>query len=108
MLDRQVLVLNRLWQAVNVCSGRRAFSLLCQGHAQVVYEDGNNNFLTHNFSSWREFSQREPEGTSAPTPSLPAAGSPASPSPSFSTPPGTGSSIPPATTSSSATRTPAS
>ena len=61
MLDKQVLVLNRLWQAVNVCSVRRAFALLCQGHAQVVYEDGNNNFLTHDFSSWREFSQREPE-----------------------------------------------
>jgi 5-methylcytosine-specific restriction endonuclease McrA len=61
MLDRQVLVLNRLWQAVNVCSVRRAFTLLCQGHAQVVYEDGNNNFLTHDFVSWREFSQREPE-----------------------------------------------
>ena len=61
MLDRQVLVLNRLWQAVNVCSVRRAFALLCQGHAQVVYEDGNNNFLTHDFDSWQEFSQREPE-----------------------------------------------
>jgi 5-methylcytosine-specific restriction endonuclease McrA len=61
MLDKQVLVLNRLWQAVNVCSVRRAFALLCQGHAQVVYEDGNNNFLTHDFSSWQEFSQREPE-----------------------------------------------
>jgi 5-methylcytosine-specific restriction endonuclease McrA len=61
MLDRQVLVLNRLWQAVNVCSVRRAFTLLCQGHAQVVYEDGNNNFLTHDFDSWREFSELEPE-----------------------------------------------
>jgi len=61
MLDKQVLVLNRLWQAVNVCSVRRAFALLCQGHAQVVYEDGNNNVLTHDFSSWQEYSQREPE-----------------------------------------------
>ena len=61
MLDRQVLVLNRLWQAVNVCSVRRAFVLLCQGHAQVVYEDGKNNFFTHDFVSWREFSLREPE-----------------------------------------------
>lgn len=61
MLDRQVLVLNRLWQAVNVCSVRRAFGLLCQGHAQVVFADADNNFLTHDFSSWQEFSQREPE-----------------------------------------------
>ena len=46
MLDHQVLVLNRLWQAINVCTVRRAFTLLCQGHAQVVYADGRNNFLT--------------------------------------------------------------
>ena len=35
-LGEQVLVLNRLWQAVNVCSVRRALSLLFTGHAQVV------------------------------------------------------------------------
>ena len=61
MLDRQVLVLNRLWQAINVCSVRRAFTLLCQGHAQVVNADGQNNFFTHDFASWHELSQREPE-----------------------------------------------
>lgn len=61
MLDRQVLVLNRLWQAVNVCTVRRAFTLLCQGHAQVVAADGANNFFTHDFGSWRDLSEREPE-----------------------------------------------
>jgi 5-methylcytosine-specific restriction endonuclease McrA len=61
MLDRQVLVLNRLWQAINVCTVRRAFTLLCQGHAQVVNADGRNNFFTHDFASWHELSQREPE-----------------------------------------------
>lgn len=61
MLDRQVLVLNRLWQAVNICSVRRAFMLLCQGQAQVVYAGGNNSFSTHDFEAWRDFSQREPE-----------------------------------------------
>ena len=61
MLDRQVLVLNRLWQAINVCSVRRAFTLLCQGHAQVVNADGRNNFFTHDFESWRDLSLREPE-----------------------------------------------
>jgi 5-methylcytosine-specific restriction endonuclease McrA len=60
MLDRQVLVLNRLWQAINVCSVRRAFALLCAGHAQVVYNDSANNFQTHDFESWRDFSDREP------------------------------------------------
>jgi 5-methylcytosine-specific restriction endonuclease McrA len=61
MLDRQVLVLNRLWQAVNICTVRRAFTLLCQGHAEVVASDGNNNFFTHDFSSWLDFSERVPE-----------------------------------------------
>ena len=61
MLDQQVLVLNRLWQAVNVCSVRRAFTLLCQGHAQVVSSDKDNNFFTHDFEGWRGLSQREPE-----------------------------------------------
>ena len=60
VLDRQVLVLNRLWQAINVCSVRRAFALLCAGHAQVVYSDGEN-FLTHDFPSWRDFSQEVPD-----------------------------------------------
>jgi 5-methylcytosine-specific restriction endonuclease McrA len=59
MLDRTVLVLNRLWQAVNVCSVRRAFMLLCAGHAQVVHS-ADGNFLTHDFASWRDFSEREP------------------------------------------------
>ena len=39
LLDHPVLVLNRLWQAVNVCSARRALTLLFEGRAQVVYED---------------------------------------------------------------------
>ena len=36
LLNSQVLVLNRLWQAVNICSARRAFALVYAGHAQVV------------------------------------------------------------------------
>ena len=61
ILDQPVLVLNRLWQAVNTCSARRAFTLLYQGHAQVVAADNQNNFLTHDFGSWRDFSQTNPE-----------------------------------------------
>jgi 5-methylcytosine-specific restriction endonuclease McrA len=61
MLDRQVLVLNRLWQAVNVCTVRRAFTLLFQGQAQVVSSDSNNNFFTHDFYGWKDLSDREPE-----------------------------------------------
>ncbi len=61
LLDRQVLVLNRLWQAVNVTTVRRAFVLLFQGHAQIVSANGGNNYATHDFDSWRDFSSREPE-----------------------------------------------
>jgi len=60
-LEQPVLVLNRLWQAVNTCTARRAFTLLYQGHAQVVAQDGGSNFLTHDFESWRDFSRVNPE-----------------------------------------------
>ena len=60
LLDRHVLVLNRLWQAVNVCSVRRAFTLLYQDHAHVVWRDVDNNYLTHDFPSWHDFSQHDP------------------------------------------------
>lgn len=56
MLDQPVLVLNRLWQAVNVCTARRAFMLLFQGHAQVVAADGDRAFSTYDFESWRDLS----------------------------------------------------
>lgn len=59
-MDNRVLVLNRLWQAVNTCSVRRAFTLLYQGHAQVVFNDEENNFLTHDFQSWHDFSRENP------------------------------------------------
>jgi len=56
MLDENVLVLNRLWQAVNVCSARRAFTLLYQGHAQVVDQDAGN-FQVMDFDAWHSESQ---------------------------------------------------
>lgn len=61
ILDQPVLVLNRLWQAVNTCSVRRAFTLLYQGQAQVVSTDGGCNFSTHDFDSWRSWSAANPE-----------------------------------------------
>ena len=60
VLDTPVLVLNRLWQAVNTCSARRAFTLLYQGHAQAVSADSGEGFLTHDFDSWRDFSRQNP------------------------------------------------
>ncbi|MEM9015642.1 MAG: HNH endonuclease [Verrucomicrobiota bacterium] len=51
-IDRQVLVLNRLWQPVNICGARRAISLLFLGHAQVVHTEENSGFSTHDAESW--------------------------------------------------------
>ena len=57
MLESPVLVLNRLWQAVNVCSARRALTLLFEGRAQVVYEEPGGQFETFDFTRWRSFSR---------------------------------------------------
>ncbi|MEK9633174.1 MAG: HNH endonuclease, partial [Opitutae bacterium] len=47
----QTLVLNRLWQAVNVVGVERAFSLLSLDHAQVIFaEDGS--FRMFDGASW--------------------------------------------------------
>ncbi len=59
-LNQQVLVLNRLWQAVNVCSVRRALSLLFEGQAQVVFGDNSGDFRTFSFTQWRDFSASNP------------------------------------------------
>jgi len=56
-MSENVLVLNRLWQAVNVCSVRRAFSLLFAGHAQVV-ETAASGYQTFGFREWQDVSQQ--------------------------------------------------
>ena len=68
-LNQPVLVLNRLWQAVNVCSVRRAMSLLFQGHAQVVLND-SSDFRTFNFGEWANFSRTDPHHESIGTASF--------------------------------------
>ncbi|PTX97414.1 HNH endonuclease [Verrucomicrobia bacterium LW23] len=57
ILNQHVLVLNRLWQAVNICSARRAVTLLYQGHAQVV-ENTEGAFQTLNFDQWSDVSRQ--------------------------------------------------
>jgi hypothetical protein len=57
VLQSPVLVLNRLWQAVNVCTARRALTLLFEGRAEVVYETLNGQFQTFDFGRWRSFSR---------------------------------------------------
>ena len=52
----QTLVLNRLWQAVNVVGVERSFSLLSLDHAQVIYaEDGS--FRVFDGPAWFEYSK---------------------------------------------------
>jgi len=60
-LSQHVLVLIRLWQAVNVCSVRRALALLFEGHAHVVLDGSDGSFRTFNFTEWRHFSQQQPD-----------------------------------------------
>ncbi|KAB2649764.1 MAG: HNH endonuclease [Verrucomicrobia bacterium] len=67
ILNQHVLVLNRLWQAVNVCTARRALTLLFQGQAQVVLDHADGSFQTYNFSAWHNFSQQSPHPESVHT-----------------------------------------
>jgi 5-methylcytosine-specific restriction endonuclease McrA len=58
-LSRRVLVLNRLWQAVNIVGVKRALSLLMQEHAQVIdTSDGNFNIL--DVGQWIDYSLANP------------------------------------------------
>src|ERR1043165_67472 len=63
-LNSQVLVLNRLWQAVNVCTVRRALTLLFQGHAEVVLNRPDGSFQTFDFGEWHSLSQEQPHDES--------------------------------------------
>src|SRR6201996_400665 len=58
ILNQHVLVLNRLWQAVNVCTARRALTLLFEGHAHAVLDDGDGAFQTFSFNQWRDLSEQ--------------------------------------------------
>lgn len=53
-LNSNTLVLNRSWAAVQICSVRRAISLLYQGHAKAVGED----FQAYDFADWAQVSQQ--------------------------------------------------
>jgi len=58
-LKQRVLILNRLWQAVNIVGVHRAFSLLMQDHAQVIHtRDGSFRLLGG--ADWLALSRDEP------------------------------------------------
>ncbi len=58
-LDQPVLVLNRLWQAVNVIGARRAFGLMARGHAHVVHQQ-EDDFRMFSMMDWIDFSADHP------------------------------------------------
>lgn len=65
-LNQCVLVLNRLWQAVNICSARRALCLLYAQHAQVI-DPIEGSFQTLDFQEWALFSSEYPDERSVHT-----------------------------------------
>jgi 5-methylcytosine-specific restriction endonuclease McrA len=48
MLDSNVLVLNRLYQAIQITSAKKAFCLLYKGHVRAVTAD----FATYDWEEW--------------------------------------------------------
>ena len=59
VLSSRVLLLNRLWQAVNIVGARRAFSILVREHAKVIHWKGGD-FQVHDFTEWIAFSSAHP------------------------------------------------
>lgn len=57
-LTYRILVLNRLWQPVNIVGVERAFSLLLQDHAQVIYT-GDESFRMMDSAAWLALSEEE-------------------------------------------------
>jgi len=69
-LNQHVLVLNRLWQAVNITTVKRALTLVFQGHAQVVLNREDGSFQTFDFTQWNTLSAEEPHAESIHTVSV--------------------------------------
>lgn len=58
-LQHRVLVLNRLWQPVNIVTVPRAFSLIFQEHARVIHVE-KDTFHVFSGEEWLDYSQRHP------------------------------------------------
>ena len=63
VLERNVLVLNKHWMAIHVCSAKRAFCLLYQDMARVV----TDKYDVFDFETWKDLS-RYAEGNFIHTP----------------------------------------
>lgn len=59
VLDRRVLVLNKLWTVVNVCSLQRAIGLLWTEKAKII--DPFDQFATYTWADWRQLRPAEDE-----------------------------------------------
>ena len=57
--SHRILVLNRLWQPVNIVGVKRGFSLLCQDYAQVIHTS-EGTFEILDFGNWVTFSEEYP------------------------------------------------
>lgn len=57
--NHRTLVLNRVWQAVNIIGIKRAISLLVQDHAQVIFAE-EGQFHLFNAEDWFAFSLAHP------------------------------------------------
>ena len=67
-LNYKILVLNRLWQAVNIIGVRRGFNLLLQDHAQAIYTR-DKSFRTMDARAWLDLSESlEPQSARASEP----------------------------------------
>ena len=60
-LKYRILVLNRLWQPVNIVGVQRAFGLLLRDHAQVIYT-GDSSFRMMDAAAWLKLSEGETPG----------------------------------------------
>ncbi len=57
--SHRTLVLNRVWQAVNIICVKRAIGLLVQDHAQVIFAE-EDNFQIFDAQDWFAFSLEYP------------------------------------------------
>ena len=58
-VSQRVLILNRLWQAVNIVGVKRAFGLLLQDNAKVIYST-DDDFQVLKSDEWIAYSMAHP------------------------------------------------
>jgi hypothetical protein len=59
-LEQRVLVLNRLWQPVNIVGVLRAMSLLFRGRASAITSDSASGHRVLSAAEWLKFSAESP------------------------------------------------